>query len=99
LVDAYFEQKMAAGTCTLVVNGTKFGGFKLVLETDRSPAYGLLSGPVGPLKAAHCAGWAKVELRPGALIDIKVLQLNETGMAFIMLGVDTLPEIMKDLVP
>lgn len=33
------------------------------------------------------------------MIDIKVLQLNETGMAFIMLGVDTLPEILKDLVP
>ena len=83
----------------MVVNGTKFGGFKLVLETDRSPAYSLLSGPVGPLKATQCAGWAKVELRPGALIDIKVLQLNETGMAFVMLGVDTLPEILKELVP
>jgi hypothetical protein len=90
---------MAAGTCTLVVNGTNFGGFELALETDRSPAYGLLSGPVGPLKAAHCAGWAKLELRPGALIDIKVLHLNDTGMAFVMLGVDTLPEILKDLVP
>ena len=90
---------MAAGICTLVVNGTKFGGFKLVLETDRSPAYGLLSGPVGPLKAAHCAHWAKVELRPGTLIDIGVLQVNETGMAFVMVGLNTLPEIMKGLVP
>ena len=83
----------------MVVNGRKFGGFKLVLETDRSPAYGLLSGPVELLKTANCAGWAKVELRPGTLLDIKVLQVNETGMAFIMLGVDTLPEIMRDLVP
>jgi hypothetical protein len=71
----------------------------LVLETDRSPAYGLLSGPVGPLKAAHCAHWAKVELRPGTLIDIGVLQVNETGMAFVMVGLNTLPEIMKGLVP
>jgi hypothetical protein len=90
---------MAIGICTLVVDGRKFAGFRLALETDRSPAYGLLSGPVGPLRAAHSAGWAKVELKPGALVDVKVLQLNETGMAFVMLGVDTLPEILKDLVP
>jgi hypothetical protein len=90
---------MAVGTCILVVDGRKFDGFSLALETDRSPAYGLLSGPVEPLKAAHHARWVKVELNEGILIDIGVLQINETGMAYIMLGVDTLPEILKDLAP
>jgi len=90
---------MAAGRCTLVVDGRKFGGFSLALETDRSPAHGLLTGPVEPLKAAHRAQWVKVELNEGTLIDIGVLQVNDTGMAFIILGVDTLPEILKDLAP
>jgi hypothetical protein len=80
----------------LVVDGRKFDGFSLALETDRSPAYGLLSGPVEPLKAAHLARWVKVELNEGILIDVGVLQVNNTGMAYIMLGVDTLPEILKD---
>ena len=90
---------MAAGTCRLVVDGRKFDGFSLALETDRSPAYGLLSGPVEPLKAAHRARWVKVELSAGTLIDIRILQANDTGMAFVRLGVDTLPEILKDLGP
>jgi hypothetical protein len=88
---------MATGPCRLLVDGRKFDGFSLALETDRSPAYGLLTGPVQPLKAAHRARWAKVEVNEGTLIDIGVLQVNDTGMAFIMLGVDTLPEILKDL--
>jgi hypothetical protein len=90
---------MAAGTCRLVVDGRKFDGFRLALETDRSPAYGLLSGPVEPLKAAHHARWVKVELSAGTLIDIRILQANDTGMAFVRLGVDTLPETLKDLGP
>jgi hypothetical protein len=36
-------------------------------------------------------------LNEGILIDVGVLQVNNTGMAYIMLGVDTLPEILKDL--
>jgi hypothetical protein len=83
----------------LVVDGRKFDGFSLALETDRSPAYGLLSGPVEPLKAAHRVCWVKVELNAGTLIDIRILQTNDTGMAFVVLGVDTLPEILKDLGP
>jgi hypothetical protein len=88
---------MAAGHCRLVVDGRKFDGFSLVLETDRSPAHGLLTGPVEPLKAAHRARWVKVELNEGTLIDVDILKVNDTGMAFIMLGVDTLPQILKDL--
>jgi hypothetical protein len=90
---------MATGHCKLVVDGRRFDGFRLALETDRSPAHGLLTGPVEPLKAAHRTRWAKVELNRGILIDIGVLQVNDTGMAFIILGVDTLPEILKDLAP
>jgi hypothetical protein len=56
---------MARGTCKLVVDGGKFEGFNLTLETDKSPAYGVLSGPIEPLKAAHRAGWVKVELSEG----------------------------------
>jgi hypothetical protein len=41
----------------------------------------------------------KVELNEGILIDIDVLRVNDTGMAFVMLGVDTLPEILKGLAP
>lgn len=74
--------KMAAGTCKLVVGGRKFDGFSLSLETDRSPAYGILSGAVEPLKAAHRAGWVKVELNEGTLIDIGILSINDTGKAF-----------------
>jgi hypothetical protein len=92
-------RKMAAGTCKLVVGGRKFDGFSLSLETDRSPAYGILSGAVEPLKAAHRAGWVKVELNEGTLIDIGILSINDTGKAFITLGVDTLPEILKGFVP
>jgi len=88
---------MASGPCRLVVDGRRFDGFSLALETDHSPAYGLLSGPVEPLKAAHGAHWAKIELKEDTLIDIGVLQVNDTGMAFVILGVDTLPEILKEL--
>ena len=90
---------MAARKCTLVFDGRKFDGFSLALETDRSPAYGLLCGPVEPLRAARRARWVKAELNKGTLIDIGVLQVNDTGMAFVMLGVDTLPEILRDLAP
>ncbi len=83
----------------MVVDGRKFDGFSLALETDRSPAYGLLSGPVEPLKAARRVRWVKVELNAGMLIDIRVLEANDTGMAFVVLGVDTLPEVLKDLGP
>jgi hypothetical protein len=85
--------KVAAGTCKLVVDAGKFEGFTLALETDRSPAYGVLSGPIELLKAAHRAGWVKIELSEGTLIDIGIVQVSNTGMAFIILSVDTLPEI------
>ena len=52
-----------------------------------------------PLKTAHRVCWVKVELNAGTLIDIRILQANDTGMAFVRLGVDTLPEILKDLAP
>jgi hypothetical protein len=55
--------------------------------------------PGRAVEGCHHARWVKVELNEGTLIDIGVLQVNDTGMAFIMLGVDTLPEILKDLAP
>ena len=84
---------MATGTCKLVVDGGTFEGFSLALETDKAPAYGVLSGPIELLKAAHRAGWVKVELSEGTLIDIGIVQVSSTGMAFIILSADTLPEI------
>jgi hypothetical protein len=87
------SKKVAAGTCKLLVDGGKFDGFSLALETDTSPAYGVLSGPIEILKAAHRAGWVKVELSEGILIDIGIVQVSNTGMAFIILSVNTLPEI------
>jgi hypothetical protein len=67
---------VATGTCKLVVDGGKFEGFSLALETDKAPAYGVLSGPIELLKAAHRAGWVKVELSEGTLIDIGIVQVS-----------------------
>jgi hypothetical protein len=89
---------MAAGTCKLIVGGQQFEGFRLSLETDRSPAYGILSGMLEPSKDAHLAAGVKVELDEGTLIDIRVLSVIDTGKAFIKLGVVTLPDILLNFV-
>jgi hypothetical protein len=77
---------LKAGRCRLIVDGTTLDDFSCALElVDQSEpqSFGFLSGPIDQLKAAQTAKRTQVEFGHGELVEIRILQVSNTGIALI----------------
>jgi hypothetical protein len=78
--------RIAAGYCVLIIDGKRLDKFSFAIEVmdgSNPPSYGLLSGPVETLKRAATAGQVLIELGDGLILDARVLQVNQTGIALV----------------
>jgi hypothetical protein len=77
---------LKAGRCRLIVSGTALADFACVIELldNADPQrFGFLSGPVDQLKAAQIAKRVQVDFGHGDTVDIRILQVSDTGIALI----------------
>ena len=77
---------LKAGRCRLIVDGTPLADFSCALElldNPESQGFGFLSGPIDQLKAAQTARWVQVEFGHGEIVEIRILQVSNTGIALI----------------
>jgi hypothetical protein len=77
---------LKAGRCRLIVDGAALGDFSCALELLDDPvpqSFGFLSGPIDQLKVAQTAKLTQVEFRHGELVEIRILQVSNTGIALI----------------
>lgn len=75
-----------AAHCSLIVNGTALADFSCVIELPdkaEGQSFGFLSGPIDQLKAAQIAKRIQVDLGHGEIVDIRILQVNDSGIALI----------------
>jgi hypothetical protein len=78
--------RVAAGYCTLVIDGNRLEKLSCAIEImggSDLPPYGFLSGPVDALKRAATASQVRIEIEDGPILHARVLQVNPTGLALI----------------
>ena len=77
---------LKAGRCRLIVNGTALADFSCAIElldNAEPQRFGFLSGPVDQLKAAQIAKRVQVDFGHGEIVDIRILQVSDSGIALI----------------
>ena len=78
--------ELKAGRCRLIVDGVALADCSCVIELLENPGpqrFGFLSGPIDQLKAARIAKWVQVDFGHGEIVDIRILQLSDSGIALI----------------
>jgi hypothetical protein len=77
---------LKTGRCRLIVNGTALVDFSCVIELPdevEPQRFGFLSGPVDQLKSAQIAKRVQVDFGHGEIVDIRILQVSDSGVALI----------------
>jgi hypothetical protein len=82
----HFRMTIVSGHCALVIDGKEYRTYSYAFELPGTSAVrrlGFLSGPSEFLEAAQRGNQAQIELDSGETLDIKVLEINATGLALI----------------
>jgi uncharacterized protein YjiS (DUF1127 family) len=86
----------AAGTCVLIIDGRRADHFELSIPVGVDhQVFAFLSGPVQTLKQARRARRLQLELSDGTLLDIGLSQVNDAGIALIMVDPQTIPVALR----
>jgi ligand-binding sensor protein len=86
----------AVGTCVLIIDGRRSGHFELSVPVGvDQQVYAFLSGPVRILKQAQRSRQLQLELSDATLVDIGLLQVNDTGIGLIMMDPRTIPAPLR----
>jgi hypothetical protein len=86
----------AVGTCVLIIDGRRSGHFELSVPVGvDQQVYAFLSGPVQTLKQARGSRRLQLELSDATLMDIGILQVNDTGIGLIMIDPRTIPAALR----
>jgi hypothetical protein len=86
----------AAGTCVLIIDGRRSDHFEVSAPVGVDlQVFAFLSGPVQTLKQARAARRLQLELSDGTVVDIALSQVNDAGIALIMLDPRTIPVALR----
>jgi len=86
----------AAGTCVLIIDGRRSDHFELSVPVGVDfQVVAFLSGPIQTLKKAQRAWRLQLEVSDGTLLDIALSQLNDAGIALVMIDPRTIPAALR----
>jgi hypothetical protein len=85
-----------AGTCVLIIDGRRSDHFELSVPVGVDfQVFAFLSGPIQTLKRAQRAWRLQLEVSDGTLLDIALSQLNDAGIALVVIDPRTIPAALR----
>ena len=80
----------------LIIDGRRSDHFELSVPVGVDlQVFAFLSGPVQTLKRAQRARRLQLEVSDGTLLDIALSQVNDAGIALIMIDPGTIPAALR----
>ena len=80
----------------LIIDGRRSDHFELSVPVGVDfQVFAFLSGPIQTLKKAQRAWRLQLEVSDGTLLDIALSQLNDAGIALVMIDPRTIPAALR----
>ena len=80
----------------LIIDGRRSDHFELSVPVGVDfQVFAFLSGPIQTLKKAQRAWRLQLEVSDGTLLDILLAQVNDAGIALIMIDPRTIPAALR----